>query len=81
MAGRLQSSLSHAMYFIAKGGFLSIDLGELCRVSLNIVESTVKEHVTSILERLSVRSRVELITSLRGRKVVKEIGSPPEALP
>lgn len=37
---------------------------------LNIAESTVKEHVTSILERFAVRTRVELITALRGRKVV-----------
>ena len=39
---------------------------------LNITESTVKEHVTSILERIGVRTRIELITTLRGRKVVCE---------
>ena len=39
---------------------------------LNITESTVKEHVTSILERIGVRTRIELITALRGRRVVAE---------
>lgn len=34
---------------------------------LDISENTVKEHVTGILERLGVRSRVEAITRLRGR--------------
>jgi hypothetical protein len=32
----VQSSLFHAMYFIAIGGFLSINQGELCRVSLSM---------------------------------------------
>lgn len=36
---------------------------------LGIVESTVKEHVTGILERLGVRSRVEAIAQLRGRRM------------
>jgi DNA-binding NarL/FixJ family response regulator len=36
---------------------------------LGITESTVKEHVTGILERLGVRSRVEAITRLRGRQL------------
>ncbi|GLS14179.1 response regulator transcription factor [Hydrogenophaga electricum] len=36
---------------------------------LDISESTVKEHVTGILERLGVRSRVEAITLLRGRRL------------
>ena len=36
-------------------------------LQLGIAESTVKEHVTGILERLGVRSRVEAITLLRGR--------------
>ena len=36
---------------------------------LGITESTVKEHVTGILERLGVRNRVEAITALRGRRV------------
>lgn len=36
---------------------------------LHIAESTVKEHVTAILERLGVRTRVEAITLLRGRRV------------
>jgi DNA-binding NarL/FixJ family response regulator len=41
------------------------------RIALNlgISESTVKEHVTGILERLGVRTRVEAITLLRGRRV------------
>lgn len=36
---------------------------------LGIAESTVKEHVTGILERLGVRSRVEAIAHLRGRRM------------
>lgn len=36
---------------------------------LDIAESTVKEHVTSILERLRVRTRVEAIARLRGRRL------------
>jgi DNA-binding NarL/FixJ family response regulator len=36
---------------------------------LDIAESTVKEHVTAILERLGVRTRVEAITQLRGRRL------------
>lgn len=36
---------------------------------LDIAESTVKEHVTAILERLRVRTRVEAITLLRGRRL------------
>ncbi len=36
---------------------------------LGIAESTVKEHVTGILERLGVRSRVEAIAHLRGRRL------------
>lgn len=38
-------------------------------LTLDISESTVKEHVTSILERLGVRSRVEAIMALQGRKI------------
>lgn len=38
--------------------------------SLGISESTVKEHVTGILERMGVRSRVEAITQLRGRRML-----------
>jgi DNA-binding NarL/FixJ family response regulator len=29
----------------------------------------VKEHVTGILERLGVRTRIEAITQLRGRRI------------
>ena len=36
---------------------------------LDISESTVKEHLTGIMERLQVRSRVEAITALRGRRL------------
>jgi DNA-binding NarL/FixJ family response regulator len=36
---------------------------------LNLAESTVKEHVTAILERLGVRNRVEAITTLRGQRI------------
>ena len=38
-------------------------------LQLDIAESTVKEHVTGILERLGVRTRVEAITLLRGRRL------------
>ena len=38
--------------------------------ALNISESTVKEHVTAILEKLGVRTRVEAITAMRGRRLV-----------
>jgi DNA-binding NarL/FixJ family response regulator len=34
--------------------------------SLNVSENTVKEHVTTILTKLSASNRVELITKLRG---------------
>lgn len=36
---------------------------------LSLSEQTVKEHVTCILERLQVKTRVEIITKLRGRRV------------
>ena len=36
---------------------------------LDIAESTVKEHVTGILERLRVHTRIEAITLLRGRRL------------
>lgn len=39
---------------------------------LSVAESTVKEHVTGILQKLEVRNRVEVITKLRGRKLVNE---------
>lgn len=38
-------------------------------LQLGITESTVKEHITGILDRLGVRSRVEAITLLRGRQL------------
>lgn len=38
-------------------------------LQLGISESTVKEHVTGILERLGVRSRVEVITRMRGSRL------------
>ncbi len=37
---------------------------------LSLSEQTVKEHISGILERLKVRNRVEIITKLRGRKLV-----------
>ena len=37
--------------------------------TLRLAESTVKEHVTGILQRLGVSSRVHAITLLRGRSV------------
>jgi DNA-binding NarL/FixJ family response regulator len=39
-------------------------------LALNITESTVKEHVTAILERLGVRTRVEAIMAMQGRQVI-----------
>lgn len=36
---------------------------------LGVSESTVKEHVTGILEKLGVRSRIEAITHLRSRRI------------
>jgi DNA-binding NarL/FixJ family response regulator len=42
---------------------------------LGIAECTVKEHVTGILERLGVRSRLEAIAHLRGRRM--ELPHPP----
>ncbi|WP_395055286.1 LuxR C-terminal-related transcriptional regulator [Polaromonas sp.] len=40
-------------------------------LTLEITESTVKEHVTAILERLGVRTRVEAIMALQGRQVAR----------
>lgn len=37
---------------------------------LVLAESTVKEHVTGILQKLQVQSRVQVITKLRGRRLV-----------
>jgi DNA-binding NarL/FixJ family response regulator len=37
--------------------------------SLSLSESTVKEHVTGILQRLGVSNRVKVITKLRGRRL------------
>ena len=37
---------------------------------LGVSESTVKEHLTGILERLGVKTRVEALTRLRGRRLV-----------
>jgi DNA-binding NarL/FixJ family response regulator len=38
--------------------------------NLALSESTVKEHVTGILQKLGVTNRVEAITKLRGRRLV-----------
>lgn len=37
---------------------------------LSLSESTVKEHLTGIFERLGVKSRIEILTHLRGRQLV-----------
>ena len=37
---------------------------------LNLSESTVKEHLTGLFERLGVKSRVEILAHLRGRQLV-----------
>lgn len=39
-------------------------------LDLSLSESTVKEHVTAILQRLGARNRIEAITQLRGRRLV-----------
>jgi DNA-binding NarL/FixJ family response regulator len=39
---------------------------------LGLSESTVKEHLSGILERLGVKTRVEILTHLRGRRLVLE---------
>lgn len=41
--------------------------------SLNVSENTVKEHVTTILTKLSASNRVELITKLRGVHLTKGV--------
>lgn len=46
---------------------------------LDITESTVKEHLTGILERLGVRNRVEAITVLRQRRLT--LRGPGDRLP
>lgn len=38
--------------------------------TLSVAESTIKEHITSILQKLSVSNRVEAITKLRGNRLV-----------
>lgn len=42
---------------------------------LGLSESTVKEHLTGILERLGVKTRVEALTQLRGRRLVLPQGA------
>ena len=39
---------------------------------LNLSDSTIKEHVTGILTKLSVSNRIEAITKLRGRRLVRQ---------
>ena len=39
-------------------------------LTLSVAESTIKEHITSILHKLSVSNRVEAITKLRGIQLV-----------
>lgn len=38
--------------------------------TLSVSEQTVKEHVTGILERLGAHNRIEVITKLRGKKLL-----------
>ncbi len=45
-------------------------------LTLDIAEATVKEHMTSILQRLGVRTRLEALTQLRGRRLVTETTTP-----
>jgi DNA-binding NarL/FixJ family response regulator len=44
-------------------------------LALHLSESTVKEHVTGILDKLGVRNRVEAITKLRGRRLLAPLAS------
>ncbi len=39
-------------------------------LNLSLSESTVKEHLTGVFERLGVKSRVEVMAHLRGRQLV-----------
>ncbi|MCO4094037.1 MAG: response regulator transcription factor, partial [Acidovorax sp.] len=39
-------------------------------LQFDLSESTVKEHMSAILQRLGARTRVEAITQLRGRRLV-----------
>lgn len=39
-------------------------------LALSVTESTIKEHITAILQKLSVSNRVEAITKLRGCRLV-----------
>ena len=39
---------------------------------LDVAESTVKEHVTKILQKLGVHTRVEAITKLRGQRLMAD---------
>lgn len=36
---------------------------------LDLSENTIKEHITSILEKLDVKNRIGIITKLRGKKI------------
>lgn len=39
--------------------------------ALSLSESTVKEHVSAVLARMGAHSRVELMTRLRGQRLVR----------
>lgn len=41
-------------------------------IMLDVAESTVKEHVTKILQKLGVHTRVEAITKLRGQRLMAD---------
>ncbi len=45
-------------------------------LALHVSESTVKEHLTGILERLGVKTRVEILTHLRGQRLVNGPATP-----
>lgn len=59
---------------VRQGEILSLVLRGLpnkrIALMLGLSESTVKEHLTGILGRMGVRTRVEILTHLRGRKLV-----------
>lgn len=46
-------------------------------LQFDLSESTVKEHMSAILQRLGARTRVEAITRLRGQRLVLPAGPPP----
>ncbi|MED5621419.1 response regulator transcription factor [Ideonella sp. BN130291] len=47
--------------------------------ALGVADSTIKEHVTAVLRRLDVATRMEAIALLRGRRLVLAAGDQPAA--